>query len=47
MLDRVVEQWQATRFARILVAEHAHTHALPAGAARHVFEDTAVTFYRA
>src|SRR4051812_17121753 len=31
MLDRVIATWQARRFARILVVEHATTHALPAG----------------
>jgi len=47
MLDRVIESWQASRFARILVAEHARTHELPRGGKTRVFEDTAVTVYRA
>ena len=47
MLDRVIERWHATHFARILVAEHARSHDLPKGSARVVLEDTAVTFYRA
>ena len=45
-LDLVLASWQATAFARILVAEHARTHLLPAGATRHTFEDTVITFYR-
>lgn len=47
MLDRVIEQWLAASFSRVLVAEHARTHELPAGKSRLVFEDTAVTIYRA
>lgn len=46
MLDRVIESWRATGFARILVAEHARTHELPEGAARLLFDETAVTIYR-
>ena len=46
MLDRVLDSWQATHFSRILVAEHARTHDLPAGALRKTFEDTAITIYR-
>lgn len=45
MLDRVIEGWQATRFARILVAEHATTHKLPAGAKKKYFGETSVSFY--
>jgi hypothetical protein len=45
MLDRVIEGWQVTRFSRILVAEHATTHALPPGALVQRFEDTSVSFY--
>ena len=44
MLDRVIDAWRATRFARILVAEHAATHELPRGV-RLRFEDTSVSFY--
>jgi 16S rRNA (guanine966-N2)-methyltransferase len=47
MLDRVLEGWQATRFARVLAVEHARTHDLPPGASRQLFDDTAVTIYRA
>jgi len=46
MLDRVVETWRETRFARILAAEHARTHELPRGGRRQLFDDTAVTIYR-
>ena len=46
MLDRVIERWQQSRFARVLVAEHAAEHALPSGGERREFEQTAVTIYR-
>jgi 16S rRNA (guanine966-N2)-methyltransferase len=46
MLDHVIASWQAQRFAKVLVAEHAVTHALPAGAARQVIGETAITVYR-
>jgi 16S rRNA (guanine966-N2)-methyltransferase len=46
MLDRVIEGWLVTRFARVLVAEHATSHALPAGAQVKRFEETSVSFYR-
>jgi 16S rRNA (guanine966-N2)-methyltransferase len=45
MLDRVIESWQRVRFARILVAEHATTHVLPAGAELARFGDTTVSYY--
>ena len=47
MLDRLVETWLAVPFARILTVEHAHDHPLPPGGHRRLFEDTAVTTYRA
>lgn len=47
MLDRIVESWQKTRFARVLAVEHAASHVLPPGAARRAFDDTLVTIYRA
>ncbi|NUO62898.1 MAG: methyltransferase [Gemmatimonadaceae bacterium] len=47
MLDRVIESWLGTKFARLLVAEHAAEHALPPGGERRDFEQTAVTIYRA
>jgi 16S rRNA (guanine966-N2)-methyltransferase len=46
MLDRVIEGWQASRFARILVVEHAGTHKLPRGTVGKMFDETAVTIYR-
>lgn len=45
MLDRVIESWLATRFSRVLVAEHATTHKLPPGASRKPFGETTVSFY--
>lgn len=46
MLDRLIEGWQVTRFARILTVEHAATHELPAGGERVLLGDTALTTYR-
>jgi len=46
MLDRLIETWQRTHFARILAVEHAATHRLPTGGVRHLFDETAVTIYR-
>jgi 16S rRNA (guanine966-N2)-methyltransferase len=46
MLDRVIEGWQATRFARVLAVEHASDHELPPGGARRTFDASAVTVYR-
>ena len=51
MLDRLVETWQARRFARILVTEHATGHVLPRSCDaliddKRIFEDTTVTIYR-
>lgn len=46
MLDRVIESWQARRFARVLAVEHAATHPLPKGAVTRIFDDTAITIYR-
>lgn len=45
MLDRVIESWQKTRFARILAVEHAASHVLPKGSRKKVFEETVVTIY--
>jgi 16S rRNA (guanine966-N2)-methyltransferase len=47
MLDRVIDSWQAASFSRVLVAEHSRDHELPRGATKVVFEETAVTVYRA
>ena len=46
-LDRVLESWRARRFAGLLAVEHARTHQVPGGSKRLVFEDTAVTVFRA
>ena len=53
MLDRVLESWRVRPFARVLIAEHARTHALPAADARSTeqrtqlaFGDTIVSIYR-
>ncbi len=46
MLDRVLDAWRATGFARVLAAEHARTHPLPAGDDRLALGDTTVTIYR-
>lgn len=47
MLDRVIDSWHQRGFSRVLVAEHATSHELPRGALRKVFDDTAITIYRA
>lgn len=47
MLDRVIEGWQATHFARVFVAEHAPGHELPRGGKRFEYGETVVTIYRA
>jgi len=46
MLDRVIESWQASSFARVLAVEHAASHDLPRGATKVVFDETAITVYR-
>ena len=46
MLDRLIERWSTTRYARILAVEHARTHDLPAGSHREVIEETGLTIYR-
>src|SRR4051812_44002817 len=46
MLDRLIEQWHATPFSRVLAVEHARTHELPPGDRHRAFEDSAVTIYR-
>ena len=45
MLDRLIESWQARRFARILAVEHATDHLLPRGGKRCTVEDAAITLY--
>src|SRR6478609_25933 len=44
-LDRILESWHKTRFARILAVEHARDHELKSGARRKVFDDTVVTIF--
>lgn len=46
MLDRVIDTWNANKFARVLAVEHARTHELPRGSLHRVIEDTAITIYR-
>ena len=46
LLDRTLEAWKRLKFARVLVLEHAKTHAVPAGQARRSFEETTITLYR-
>lgn len=46
VLDRVVDHWRATGFARLLVVEHAKTHPLPPGGKQKAFGETVVTVYR-
>lgn len=46
MLDRVIDTWKATRFARVLAVEHAKTHELPRGDVRKTIGDTSITIYR-
>lgn len=48
MLDRLIESWNRTPFARILTVEHAADHALPVRGETWDFDETtAVTIYRA
>ena len=46
MLDRLVDSWQATHFARVLAVEHARGHELPRGADRRTYDDSVITIYR-
>jgi 16S rRNA (guanine966-N2)-methyltransferase len=45
MLDRLIDQWLATRFSRMLVVEHARAHVLPRGQRQRTLEDTNITIY--
>lgn len=47
MLDRLIETWQRSHFARVLAVEHAADHVLPRGGVMRLFEESAVTIYRA
>lgn len=44
--NRLVESWQATPFAAVLVLEHAADQKLPAGGRTHRFDASALTVYR-
>ncbi|MES2305079.1 MAG: RsmD family RNA methyltransferase [Gemmatimonadota bacterium] len=46
VLDRILEMWKATPFARLLVVEHATSHVLPSGSMRKNFGDVSVTIYK-
>jgi 16S rRNA (guanine966-N2)-methyltransferase len=45
-LDLVIASWETRGFSEVLVAEHARTHAVPAGSWRRVFDETSITVYR-
>ena len=47
MLDRVLDDWRARGFSRVLAVEHAASHELPRAAARRVLDDSAISIYRA
>jgi 16S rRNA (guanine966-N2)-methyltransferase len=46
MLDRLIDNWRATHFARVLAVEHARGHVLPAGANTRTYDDSVITIYR-
>ena len=46
MLDRVLDDWRARRFAPVLAVEHAAAHDLPRPDRRLVFDETVVAIYR-
>ena len=46
MLDRVIDTWADTGFARVLAVEHARDHDVPRGDEELDFDDTSVTIYR-
>lgn len=45
-LDRLVEIWQRTQFASVLIAEHATEHELPGKPKRHRFQETTISVYQ-
>jgi len=45
MLDRVLDDWRARRFARVLAVEHAASHELPRPDRRLVLDETVVGIY--
>jgi 16S rRNA (guanine966-N2)-methyltransferase len=46
VLDRILEMWRAKPFARIVCAEHAAGHIMPAGGKRLTVGEFRVTVYR-
>lgn len=46
MLDRLIDTWQAIRFAPVLAVEHARTHELPRASQRRTLDDTTLSLYR-
>lgn len=46
VLDRILEMWKITPFARLLVVEHATSHVLPSGSMRKNFGEISVTIYK-
>jgi 16S rRNA (guanine966-N2)-methyltransferase len=45
--NRLVDDWHALGYAAVLTLEHAADHALPPGATRHVFGDSAISIFAA
>jgi 16S rRNA (guanine966-N2)-methyltransferase len=45
MLDRVLDDWRARRFARVIAVEHAASHELPRPTRRVVLGETVVAIY--
>ena len=46
MLDRLIDTWQAIRFAPVLAVEHARTHEMPRASQRRTLDDTTLSLYR-
>jgi 16S rRNA (guanine966-N2)-methyltransferase len=46
MLDRVLDDWRARRFSRVLAVEHAAAHELPRPDRRLALDETVVGIYR-
>ncbi|MDB4882831.1 MAG: hypothetical protein JWL95_1597 [Gemmatimonadetes bacterium] len=46
MLDRVLDDWRARGFSRVLAIEHSASHELPRAVARRTFDDSAISIYR-
>jgi 16S rRNA (guanine966-N2)-methyltransferase len=47
MLDRVLDDWHARHFSRVLAVEHSASHELPRPAKRLTLDDTVLGIYRA